>query len=108
MAPIETIAIPDCVCAGCTAGATLRGLAKGRRAPVKQVLLDQRRVLQQRLGLPARPKDIPGKQACAAVVREVGGDGLRDMGRCMNALKEKFPGKMDFGKASGIVKNMLQ
>lgn len=48
------------------------------------------------------------KQACAKVIEEVGADGLRDMGRCMNALKEKFPGKMDFGKASGIVKTMLQ
>jgi uncharacterized protein len=48
------------------------------------------------------------KQACAQVIEEVGADGLRDMGRCMNALKEKFPGKMDFGKASGIVKTMLQ
>lgn len=48
------------------------------------------------------------KQACAQVVNEVGADGLRDMGRCMNALKQKFPGRMDFGKASGIVKGLLQ
>ena len=48
------------------------------------------------------------KQACQQVIHEVGADGLRDMGRCMNALKEKFPGKMDFGKASGIVKGLLQ
>ncbi|WP_159590288.1 GatB/YqeY domain-containing protein [Chelativorans xinjiangense] len=48
------------------------------------------------------------KKACAEVVHEVGADGLRDMRRCMNALKEKFPGRMDLGKASGIVKNMLQ
>jgi len=46
--------------------------------------------------------------ACRQVVDEVGAGGLRDMGRCMNALKEKYPGKMDFGKASGIVKQMLQ
>ena len=48
------------------------------------------------------------KDAVRAVIAEVGAEGLRDMGRCMNALKEKFPGKMDFGKASGIVKSMLQ
>jgi uncharacterized protein YqeY len=46
--------------------------------------------------------------ACRQVIDEVGAGGLRDMGRCMNALKEKYPGKMDFGKASGIVKNLLQ
>lgn len=48
------------------------------------------------------------KQACAEVVNETGADGLRDMGRCMNALKQKYPGRMDFGKASGIVKGLLQ
>ena len=48
------------------------------------------------------------RNAVRAVIAEVGAEGLRDMGRCMNALKEKFPGKMDFGKASGIVKTMLQ
>ncbi len=48
------------------------------------------------------------RQLCAKVVAEVGADGLRDMGKCMNALKEKYPGQMDFGKASGIVKTMLQ
>lgn len=48
------------------------------------------------------------RRACAEVVRDVGADGLRDMGKCMNALKEKFPGQMDFGKASGIVKDILR
>lgn len=47
------------------------------------------------------------QEACAQVVKEVGADGLRDMGRCMNALKQKFTGQMDFGKASGIVKTIL-
>ncbi len=48
------------------------------------------------------------RRACVEVIDEVGAEGLRDMGRCMNALKEKFPGRMDFSKASGFVKNMLQ
>ncbi len=48
------------------------------------------------------------RRACSDVVAEINAGGLRDMGRCMNALKEKYPGKMDFGKASGIVKSLLQ
>ncbi len=48
------------------------------------------------------------KQACAQIINETGADGLRDMGKCMNALKQKYPGRMDFGKASGIVKDLLQ
>ncbi|MDN2565479.1 GatB/YqeY domain-containing protein [Aquibium sp. A9E412] len=63
-------------------------------------------IIRDFLPRPLAEEDV--KRACAQVVHEVGADGLRDMGRCMNALKEKFPGRMDFGKASGIVKNLLQ
>ena len=58
--------------------------------------------------LPKQLDEDALKQVCAEVVSEVGAGGLRDMGRCMNALKEKLPGRMDVGKASGIVKNMLR
>ncbi|PSJ60501.1 GatB/YqeY domain-containing protein [Kumtagia ephedrae] len=58
--------------------------------------------------LPRQLGEDEVKRACRQVVDEVGAGGLRDMGRCMNALKEKYPGKMDFGKASGIVKELLQ
>jgi uncharacterized protein YqeY len=58
--------------------------------------------------LPRQLAEDDVRRLCAEVVTEVGADGLRDMGRCMNALKERYPGKMDFGKASGIVKGLLQ
>jgi hypothetical protein len=58
--------------------------------------------------LPRPLEDEAVKQACEQVINEVGAGGLRDMGKCMNALKQKFPGRMDFGKASGIVKGMLR
>ena len=57
------------------------------------------------------PRQLPEEavhEACQQVIGEVGAEGLRDMGRCMNALKEKYAGQMDFSKASGIVKTMLQ
>jgi uncharacterized protein len=58
--------------------------------------------------LPQQLEEEEVRQACAKVISEVGADGLRDMGKCMSALKQKFPGQMDFGKASGIVKNLLR
>ncbi|MFN3548938.1 MAG: GatB/YqeY domain-containing protein [Mesorhizobium sp.] len=58
--------------------------------------------------LPRQLEEEAVKQACQQIISEVGADGLRDMGRCMNALREKYPGRMDFGKASGIVKGLLQ
>ncbi|GAA4117793.1 GatB/YqeY domain-containing protein [Aminobacter aganoensis] len=58
--------------------------------------------------LPKQMAEDDVRDAAQKVIAEVGADGLRDMGRCMNALKERYPGQMDFGKASGIVKNLLQ
>ena len=45
--------------------------------------------------------------ACEQVVADVQGESLRDMGKCMNALKERYPGKLDVGKASAVVKELL-
>lgn len=58
--------------------------------------------------LPQQLGEDDVRKLCTQMVSEIGADGLRDMGRCMNALKEKYPGKMDFSKASGIVKGLLQ
>ena len=60
-----------------------------------------KRFLPQQLG----EDDV--RRVCRQVIEEVGADGLRDIGRCMSELKSKYPGQMDFGKASGIVKTML-
>jgi uncharacterized protein YqeY len=57
------------------------------------------------------PKQLPEEEVrelCAGVVNETGAQGLRDMGKCMNVLKERYPGQMDFSKASGVVKGLLQ
>jgi len=48
------------------------------------------------------------RELCQSVISETNSQGLRDMGKCMNALKEKYPGQMDFAKASGMVKDLLK
>ncbi|MCC0030471.1 MAG: GatB/YqeY domain-containing protein [Brucellaceae bacterium] len=58
--------------------------------------------------LPKQLDETKVKTACQQVINEIGADGLRDMGKCMSTLKERFAGQMDFAKASGIVKEMLQ
>ena len=47
------------------------------------------------------------KTAIAAVIAEVGAASIKDMGKVMAALKERFAGQMDFGKASAGVKEAL-
>lgn len=58
--------------------------------------------------LPQQMTEDEVKQACADVIAEIGAQGLRDMGKCMSVLKERYAGKMDFTKASAIVKSLLQ
>lgn len=57
--------------------------------------------------MPRQLSEEEMRSACEEVVREVGATGLRDMGKTMAALKERYPGQMDFGRASCVVKGML-
>ncbi|MEL6505269.1 MAG: GatB/YqeY domain-containing protein [Pseudomonadota bacterium] len=56
------------------------------------------------------PKQMDAEEvhhACREVVAEVQGESLRDMGKCMNALKARYPGQLDVGQASKVVKELL-
>jgi hypothetical protein len=57
--------------------------------------------------LPRQMSEEEVRAACQAVVAELGAEGLKDMGRTMAALKERYPGQMDFGRASKLVKEYL-
>jgi uncharacterized protein len=57
--------------------------------------------------LPKQMSDMEAGEAISALIRELGAATLKDMGRTMAALKERFAGKMDFSKASAIVKKLL-
>ncbi|MEM9734706.1 MAG: GatB/YqeY domain-containing protein [Pseudomonadota bacterium] len=56
------------------------------------------------------PKQMNAEEvqnACREVVAAVNGESLRDMGKCMNALKARYPGQLDVGQASKVVKELL-
>ncbi|MBV9970115.1 MAG: GatB/YqeY domain-containing protein, partial [Xanthobacteraceae bacterium] len=57
--------------------------------------------------LPKQMSDDEVKAAIAGAITQTGAAGMKDMGKVIAALKGKFAGKMDFAKASGIVKAML-
>lgn len=57
--------------------------------------------------LPKQMSDDDVKAAVAAVIAETGASGIKDMGKVIGALKAKYAGQMDFGKASGVVKAAL-
>ncbi len=41
------------------------------------------------------------------IIGDIGAKGLKDMGKTMAALKSKYAGRMDFAKASALVKSAL-
>jgi uncharacterized protein len=58
--------------------------------------------------LPKQMSEAEAKAAIAAVLKETGAASPKDMGRVMGALKAKYAGQMDFGKASAMVKELLK
>ena len=57
--------------------------------------------------LPQQMSDAEAGSAISTMLREINAETMKDMGRAMAALKERFAGKMDFGKASGKIKELL-
>jgi uncharacterized protein YqeY len=57
--------------------------------------------------LPQQMGDAEAKAAIAEVIKKEGATGVKDMGKVMAALKAAYAGKMDFGKASALVKQLL-
>jgi uncharacterized protein YqeY len=57
--------------------------------------------------MPQQMSEAEAKAAIADVIKDTGASGMKDMGKVMAALKERHAGKMDFGKASGLVKGLL-
>ena len=57
--------------------------------------------------LPRQLDDQETSDAVDAAIAEVGAESIRDMGRVMGALKEKYTGQMDFGSAGPLVKQKL-
>ena len=59
---------------------------------------------------PFMPKQMSPEESRAAIqaaITETGATSIKDMGKIMAALKERYAGQMDFGKASGTVKELL-
>jgi len=58
--------------------------------------------------MPEQLSDEKVRELIQVAVAETDAQGLRDMGKVMAVLKEKYPGQMDFAKASGVVKELLK
>jgi uncharacterized protein len=57
--------------------------------------------------LPRQMDDAEVAEACKGAIAETGAEGIKDMGRVMGAIKGRYAGQMDFGKASAKIKELL-
>ena len=57
--------------------------------------------------MPSQINDDEIDKLINEIIDETGSSSIKDMGRVMTILKEKYSGQMDFGKASLIVKEKL-
>lgn len=57
--------------------------------------------------LPRQLSDTETSDAIDAAIASSGAETIRDMGKVMGILKEKFTGQMDFGKVGPMVKDKL-
>lgn len=78
---------------------------KGGRPELAQKERDEIAVIES--FMPRQLSEEEMGQAIRQVIGEVGASGMKDMGRVMAKLRERYAGTMDFAKASGVVKAQL-
>jgi hypothetical protein len=57
--------------------------------------------------LPKQMSDDEIHEALKSAIEETGAEGMKDMGKVMGLMKSKYPGVLDMGKASGMVRGLL-
>ena len=57
--------------------------------------------------LPKQLSEEETKKICKEVIQSLGASSLKDMGKIMGALKQKYSDSIDFSKANVIVKELL-
>ncbi len=52
--------------------------------------------------------DAESKNICEKVIKELGANSVKDMGKVMGVLKKNYGDVLDFSKASNIIKEILK
>jgi uncharacterized protein len=77
----------------------------GGRPELAQAERDEIAVIRE--FMPKQMSADESREAVKAAIAATGAASIKDMGKVMAALKERYTGQMDFGKASGLVKELL-
>jgi hypothetical protein len=84
---------------------SIRLYEQGGRSELAKQEANEISVIQQFLPAQMTAEAVEG--VVSAVIEETGAATLKDMGRVMAALKERYPGQMDFARAGALVKARL-
>ncbi|MCD7060227.1 GatB/YqeY domain-containing protein [Pelagibacterium xiamenense] len=79
--------------------------AEAGRAELEAQEREEMEIIKEFLPKPLSEEEVDA--AIKAAIAETGAEGLRDMGKVVGVLKAKYPGQIDFGKASKQVKAQL-
>jgi len=94
----------------------MQGLVKQRREAIELYQQGKRPELAQKEQeeiaviesfLPKQLSDAEAEAAIKSAIAATGAQTVKDMGRVMAALKEKYAGQLDLSKAGGMVKKLL-
>ena len=78
---------------------------KGNRPELAQQEKEEISII--RSFLPKQMSEAEIDEAVRFIIEETNASSLKDMGRSMAALRERYAGRMDFGKASATLKTIL-
>tara|TARA_B100000029_G_C17231164_1_gene835392 strand:- start:213 stop:674 length:462 start_codon:yes stop_codon:yes gene_type:complete len=78
---------------------------KGRRLELLEVEESEIKVIDS--FLPKQLSDEETKKICEEIIKSLGVSSIKDMGKIMGSIKQKYPDSIDFSKVSVIVKGLL-
>ena len=78
---------------------------KGERPELLEVELAEIRIIDS--FLPKQLNDEETRKICKEVIESLGASSIKDMGKIMGTLKQKYSDTIDFSKVNVIVKGLL-
>ncbi len=84
---------------------SIEAFKKGERPDLVEKEEQEIKVIERFLPKPLSDEET--REAIEGIISELEARTIKDMGKVMGALKQRYPGRMDFGKASAAVKQAL-
>jgi len=78
---------------------------EGNRPELEAQELEEMDIIREFLPVQLTPEQ--SEEAVSEAISETGAESLRDMGKVMGILKERYRGQLDMGVVGGLVKGKL-